>query len=159
MENKNKTKISKKERIPLTSWFCSDFPRDLCNSISDYAKNDNLSNIVKLRNVLQTIAKFYNTQIEKLTDSLQNCQEKLEETKEIENEFLVEVESILYESSRKLTFNDIIEILRALCEDKTQIEQENEEIKGEHSRLLEKIEAGTSDEAVELLNKRPAIAP
>ena len=56
---------NKGEKIPVSSWFVSDFPRELCALITDFAKNDGLDDCAKLRNVLGTIQKFYARELEK----------------------------------------------------------------------------------------------
>ena len=69
--------VPKSEEIPPTSWFCIDFPRPLCASISDIAQNPALPTTAKLRNVLTTIAKYYNKQLEELNTEKENLSEKL----------------------------------------------------------------------------------
>ena len=48
--------------IPITSWFSTEFPRELTNMISEVAKNEALPINAKLRHVLSIIGKFYNAQ-------------------------------------------------------------------------------------------------
>jgi len=50
-----------KESIPITAWYHQDFPKDLCAIISDFAKNPDLDTSSKLRNVLNSIVKYYNS--------------------------------------------------------------------------------------------------
>lgn len=74
--------------IPLTSWFCMDFPRQLCAQISDVANNASLQVTAKLRNVLTTIAKFYNKQIEDLNNMITKTEERINENNEQYNNLL-----------------------------------------------------------------------
>lgn len=51
---------------PVTAWFNSEFPSDLCNQISKYAQSETIDLPVKLRNVLSLIGEYYNQKISSL---------------------------------------------------------------------------------------------
>ena len=57
------------EEIPETSWFCIDLPKHLSNQIIEIA-NGPAPTTTKLRHVLSLIAKYYNSELEKLSSSL-----------------------------------------------------------------------------------------
>ena len=68
------------DEIPQSSWFCVDFPKDLCKAVTDIAKNDSIHVSARLRQVLTTIAKYYANSIQALEKSVQNSADKDEKT-------------------------------------------------------------------------------
>lgn len=61
--------LPKMEEIPDTSWFCIDFPKDLCNKIADEVREP-VSTTIKLRRILSTIAKYYNSELEAMNNNV-----------------------------------------------------------------------------------------
>ena len=76
------------ERIPPTSWFNTEFPRDLINKISDYANNESLTTPCKLRNVLQVISTYYGQTTSDLTKRIQALQKYFATNEEVFDHFV-----------------------------------------------------------------------
>ncbi|OHT01163.1 hypothetical protein TRFO_01791 [Tritrichomonas foetus] len=61
--------MPKVEEIPETSWFCIDFPRELSSQIAELA-SEQMPTTTKLRRILSHIAKYYNSESEKINKEL-----------------------------------------------------------------------------------------
>ena len=60
-----KETLIKYDTIPNSSWFNSDFPKELCKEISIFAEDNSLSQSIKLKRIFHIISKFYNEEKEK----------------------------------------------------------------------------------------------
>ena len=77
--------------IPVTSWYCQEFDEELTKRISEYASNQAFSGSVKLKYVLNTIAKYYNEKIEKFSDNSKKEKENYDKNISIINEVLIPI--------------------------------------------------------------------
>lgn len=139
--------VPKNEEIPSTSWFCIDFPRPLCASISDIAQNPALQTTAKLRNVLSTIAKYYNKQLDESNTENESLTEKLNGIAEKFDHFFISLgpivedqnlcsESFLNDSRKE---NTILNYLTELQNFKIGKKLENAQHEKEISDLLNKL--------------------
>lgn len=70
--------LPKMEEIPETSWFCIDFPKELCNRIADETR-EQTSTTIKLRRILSTIAKYYNSELDNLNNGIKQANQNQNE--------------------------------------------------------------------------------
>lgn len=146
--------IPKNEEIPSTSWFCIDFPRPLCASISDIAQNPALQTTAKLRNVLSTIAKYYNKQLDDANAEQEDLADKLNGIAEKFDHFFISLgpivedpnlnsENFLNDSRKE---NAIINYLTDLQNFKIGKKLENAQHEKEICELLNKLNAKSLSE-------------
>ena len=144
------------ETIPVTSWFCAEFPRELCELISQFAKNESLPSTGKLKNILPTIAKYYQATLHDLRTDLSNTKAELQNDQTNIESFLIKVGETLQTSfpcNDSSQLEKIAEIFDNICSEREQAIQDAAELQAKHQNLLSKIEVGTSEEAVEEVNK------
>ena len=99
--NQNNNKFKSIE-IPITSFICSSFPRELCSIIYKIVNNDD-ETLIKLKNVLEKIGDYYNNEISLLTKK-EEVSKRINQ--KIEN-ILTSLSELLKDSS--INFNEFIE--------------------------------------------------
>ena len=150
--NETKKSLSNKnqdsESIPVTSWFCSDFPKDLCAQISEIATNNTIKTTTKLKSVLTTIAKYYNSQklaIEKQGNAERSSLENKvniisqfvdEVSKAIQNDTIT-VDAIVYDPSKIYSVANNIQQVYDSLKEKRMREQEFEQVSQELFNILQ----------------------
>lgn len=77
---KEQKPVTVPEEIPQSSWFCVDFPKDLCKSVTDIAKNGSMQVSARLRQALTTIARYYGTRIRELENKTEEAVSERDKT-------------------------------------------------------------------------------
>ncbi|OHT12331.1 hypothetical protein TRFO_17923 [Tritrichomonas foetus] len=147
--------------IPYTSWFCKEFPSELCNMINDTAKNNSLPITTKLRYILAIIAKFYNKK-------LKDCETEHEDSTKYDNQKIKVLEQLLEKLSGIDKFTNvsveallsdpskIVNISSSIDQIKVTIEEKESEITKVNDILLSiytKLSVTTKEEALNTLDR------
>ncbi|OHT01538.1 hypothetical protein TRFO_31561 [Tritrichomonas foetus] len=155
-------KTSENAEIPPTSWYCIDFPRQLCAQISDIANNGSLQTTVKLRNVLGTIAKYYNKKLEDTTKEVNHMKEQEQNNIEkvdslltslgpLVNDSSLSYESFIPNSIRKT--QSIVNFINDLQSSQIEAKLSKTQLQNEISDLVSKFGAQSLPDAVALVDK------
>ena len=141
--------------IPVTSWFNKDFPRELCSVITDYAKNEALEPTSKLRNVLQSIATYYNKVLNEEKKNSETFTKQTKEREERNDNFLAELGALFglehlstdaVVSECGVTKN-IIKNIRTLQEEQAEAINEKTRVQNDLSNIVSKLEVKNVEEA------------
>ena len=126
------------EKIPPTSWFNTEFPRDLITKISDYANNESLSTPCKLRNVLQVISSYYGQTTSDLNKIIQALQKYYVSNEDLFDHFVTKFttaykthianESGQQNSQAFLTYQQNLQILQCYSSPETENADHTKEI-------------------------------
>ena len=79
--------------IPAPCWMNKDFPKELCIKITDFVQNKSLEQSTKLRNVMQTIANYYNQNVKDAQEQAQKLKQELDLNREKVDEYLTQIVS------------------------------------------------------------------
>ncbi|KAK8875364.1 hypothetical protein M9Y10_005529 [Tritrichomonas musculus] len=147
---------SSNDGIPPTSWFCMEFPRQLCSLISEIANNSALATTAKLRNVLSTIAKFYNKQLDQLKNTIQENDEKAQANNEQLDKLFTSLAPFVNDSSLSAeSFNNdpvrktqnITNALAGIQNSQIDSKLQKTQLQNEMAELLQKLNASTIPQA------------
>lgn len=142
------------ESIPVTSWFSSTFPKELCDIIADYAKNDALPVTAKLKQVLNSIGNYYNRRLGDVTEQSKLLDGTNTELVQNVTDFLSSFGTSLREE--KLTIDDIMNPKKAkyivdnvakLKNDSIESASKAREIESSVRSILLKLETDNPEEA------------
>lgn len=102
---KNDEVVSKSDEIPVTSWFCSEFPKELIQQISDVSTNQGLKTVTKMKYVLETISKYYNSKLSETEKQNEKQANILKSFISVLSEFVNNIAGVMNDD--KLTPNDL----------------------------------------------------
>ncbi|EAY15693.1 hypothetical protein TVAG_406070 [Trichomonas vaginalis G3] len=105
-QKKNEHMASKAEEIPVTSWFCAEFPQNLIKQISDLSTNPSYKTVTKLKLVLETIAKYYNTEYKNQHNANDKINSSLKAKNNVLSEFITGIGAVLHND--KLTPDNLV---------------------------------------------------
>lgn len=131
--------------IPITSWFSTEFSRDLTNMIQEVAKNEALPINAKLRHVLSVIGKYYNSQIDDAEKIIKGKEEIFNELSDKFNNFLngignqIDIDLLSISDPIKPTIEWIIN----LKDQKTEADVQRESVSNELKDLLDNLQLST----------------
>ncbi|KAK8889267.1 hypothetical protein M9Y10_034013 [Tritrichomonas musculus] len=140
--------------IPYASWFCKEFPSELCTVITDTAKNENLPITAKLKYILSLIAKYYNKIIKdyesKFEASVKEADEKAKLYQQVFDSVLIVANKAIDSfSSCQVGLSDIPNILENI---RNRLEAKEEEVIQLNDKLLSIYSKLGSNENEEALN-------
>ncbi|EAX87401.1 hypothetical protein TVAG_376190 [Trichomonas vaginalis G3] len=132
-----------KEEIPSTSYYCADFPRELCQQINLISSSKELNDSQKLRRVLQVISSYYNSLIANSAENISKLKKENDSTKSELANYLLALSEVL---KRNITSPDdfitcMTEIFEELDNAKFNMEK--------YQEILEKIYQKIGSENVE----------
>ena len=126
------------DEIPQSSWFCVDFPKDLCKAVTDIAKNDSIHVSARLRQALTTIAKYYSNSIQELEKSVQNTADKDDKTAATLQSILSVIHSHFGEIDSVGNMSETA-LARMIDEKLNELSDEKEQLSIEKSQLTDSI--------------------
>lgn len=152
MEKLNKSNY---DEIPVTAWYSPDFPKELNNILSDYAKNEALESPVKLKYVLSTIAKYFNNLIKSNESNMRDQLNSINKREDIINHFLTSIsqqfntENLTVEKLLENPFmaHEIIGNVAKLNDENYQLMNNNKTIEENYRNLLSFLDVNTFDDA------------
>ena len=163
--------------IPSNAWFISDFPRDLCSSITDFAKNESLDDIAKAKNILTVIHKYYSSKLIEQEKQRKKDNEDITNNNAIIDKFLAQISSLIYhdptpdnsndkDDSQKPSYEtlscetiiknpintrDYITKLHAIIDEKNSSTQKNKTAQDKLSEIYNKLEVNNNVEALQMI--------
>lgn len=152
MEKLNKSNY---DEIPVTAWYSPDFPKELNNILSDYAKNEALESPVKLKYVLSTIAKYFNNLIKSNESNMRDQLNSINKREDIINHFLTSIsqqfntENLTVEKLLENPFmaHEFIGNVAKLNDENYQLMNNNKTIEENYRNLLSFLDVNTFDDA------------
>ncbi|OHT00453.1 hypothetical protein TRFO_32859 [Tritrichomonas foetus] len=128
--------------IPITSWFSTEFPRELTTMIGEVAKNEALPITAKLRHILNVIGKFYNSQNFEQETKLKNKDEQFSSLSDKFSNFLLAIGAQIDVDLNNVAdpIKPIIEWIVNLKDQMSIISSEKDTVKNEINYFLDKLD-------------------
>lgn len=128
--------------IPITSWFSTEFSRDLTSMIQEVAKNEALPINAKLRHVLSVIGKYYNSQIDDTERAIKSKENSYNELYDKFNNFLNGISSQMEVDLTSVNdpLKQTIEWIIGIKNQKNESDIQRESVSNEMKDLLENLQ-------------------